>query len=158
MSEVRIQLRVEETFSASHWLADYQGNCANRHGHTWLVQADFIFRGQLDHCGIAIDFKILKAALHTALDGYDHADLNIAINPEGKKVQNPTAENLAKIIFHKLTDLHLQHIPDILNRGVIFVEVVTVYERLIYPRCSVRYGLWNTLRGEEEDVSTNLQN
>ena len=89
------ELMVEESFDAAHALRGYQGPCENLHGHTWKVQV-FLRGEKLNKIGIMTDFKEIKQALKAVLDRFDHSNLNDL--PEFKK-QNPSSENLAKLIF-----------------------------------------------------------
>jgi len=59
------------------------------------------FQGmQLDELGMLIDFKTAKKALAEVLDDFDHYYLNEF--PPFNEGVNPTAENLACIIFERL--------------------------------------------------------
>ena len=92
-------LRVEGAFEAAHRVVDYPGKCDRLHGHNWVVEA--AFRGtQLDELGMLIDFKIAKKALAAVLDDYYHYYLNDI--PPFSEGLNPTAENLARIIYERL--------------------------------------------------------
>ncbi len=92
-------LRIEGAFEAAHRIAGYPGKCDRLHGHNWVVEA--AFRGtQLDDLGMLIDFKIAKKALAAVLDDYDHYYLNDI--PPFSEGLNPTAENLARIIYERL--------------------------------------------------------
>ena len=93
------ELTVESAFEAAHRIENYPGKCARLHGHNWIVEA--IVQGtELNELGILIDFKILKSELNKILDEFDHRYLNELENFSKK---NPTAENLAKEIFEKLS-------------------------------------------------------
>ena len=93
------ELTVESAFEAAHFIRNYPGKCARLHGHNWTVEA--VVQGtELNELGILIDFKILKAELNKILDELDHRFLN-ELEIFAKK--NPTAENLAKEIFEKLS-------------------------------------------------------
>ena len=93
-------LRVEGTFEAAHRVVNYPGKCDRLHGHNWVIEATF--QGtQLDELGMLIDFKIAKKALAEILDEFDHYYLN-DFHPFNEGV-NPTAENLARIIYERLT-------------------------------------------------------
>ena len=93
------ELTVKSEFEAAHFIKNYPGKCARLHGHNWTVEA--LAQGsQLNELGILIDFKILKAELNKILDELDHQFLN---ELEIFKIQNPTAENLARVIFEKLS-------------------------------------------------------
>lgn len=119
-------LKVEGAFEAAHQLPDYPGKCARLHGHNWVVEA--VVKGrELDKLGMLVDFKTVKKALNNVLDRYDHRFLNELV-PFNTGV-NPTAENLARIIFTELED-----------NGAFTAEVqlaaVTVFES---PKSSVTY-------------------
>ena len=92
-------LRVEGAFEAAHRVVNYPGKCDRLHGHNWVVEATF--QGtQLDELGMLIDFKTAKKALAEVLDDFDHYYLN-DLSPFNDGL-NPTAENLACIIFERL--------------------------------------------------------
>lgn len=92
------ELTVRSEFEAAHKIKDYPGKCARLHGHNWIVEA--VVKGsELNELGILVDFKILKTELKKILDEFDHRYLNELKFFSDK---NPTAENLAKIIFEKL--------------------------------------------------------
>lgn len=93
------EIEVRVAFEAAHFIDGYAGKCARLHGHNWEVVA--VVRGEeLDKLGMLIDFKILKAELKKILDDFDHRFLN-ELDTFAEK--NPTAENLAKKIFQRLT-------------------------------------------------------
>ena len=92
------EIKVCSAFEAAHFIGGYEGKCARLHGHNWTVEA--IVRGdKLDSLGMLVDFKILKAELNKVLDDFDHRFLN---DLETFATDNPTAENLARIIFERL--------------------------------------------------------
>ena len=92
-------LCVEGAFEAAHRVVNYPGKCDRLHGHNWVVEATFQGR-DLDELGMLIDFKIAKKALAEILDEFDHYYLNDF--PPFKDGVNPTAENLARIIYERL--------------------------------------------------------
>ena len=95
MASGRYSLSVSGHFSAAHTLADCPP-CDRLHGHTWKVQATWIF-SDLDNKGMGENFSVLKGALKSLiLDRYDHAHLN---ELEPFTQADPTAENLAKAFF-----------------------------------------------------------
>ena len=119
------ELAVKSEFEAAHFIRNYPGKCARLHGHNWIVEA--IAQGsQLNELGILIDFKILKAELNKILDELDHQYLN---ELEIFKTKNPTAENLAKEIFDKLS------LSEIFT-GTTKLTAVKVYES---PKSCVTY-------------------
>lgn len=92
------EVSVKASFSAAHRLRGYQGRCENLHGHNYQVEVTAAAE-QLDDCGLAVDFGMLKRLLGQVLDKFDHRDLNEL--PEFSR-DNPSAENIARVIFEKL--------------------------------------------------------
>ncbi len=88
-------LNVSDHFSAAHRLCGYQGACSNLHGHNWKVRVG-IECSTLDEIGMALDYSIIKSILKSILDQFDHEYLNDLPLLQG---QNPTSENLARIIY-----------------------------------------------------------
>jgi 6-pyruvoyltetrahydropterin/6-carboxytetrahydropterin synthase len=92
------RLSVEGEFSSAHSLRDYSGKCAKVHGHNWKVRL-IVCTDKLDERGMAVDFGNLKALLDEVITPFDHVDLN-RVAPFDSL--NPTAENLARVIFEKV--------------------------------------------------------
>ena len=92
-------VEIRRTFSAAHQLKGYEGNCRNLHGHNYSVVV-CVKAEKLNPIGIALDFKLLKAALDELLDGYDHH--NLSELPEFRAV-NPTSEILAQSIYRAMS-------------------------------------------------------
>ncbi len=110
------EIMIEDNFASAHQLKGYEGPCENLHGHTWKVQV-FMTGEKLNKLGMLFDFKEAKSLLKELLDSFDHKNLN---ELEMFKETNPTAENIAKVIFQKYKDLTG-------NRGIILSKV-TVWE------------------------------
>jgi len=135
-----MRLRIIDHFDAAHRLLQYQGKCANLHGHTWVVEVgiDIDIR-QITSIGFAIDFGDLKLIVKSVLEEYDHAFLVNRADPICANVMsftrlvqldgNPTAEMLAVQI---LKDLR-QELRERELTGVTVAEV-TVWES---PRAGV---------------------
>lgn len=86
----------EVTFSASHSLRGYRGDCARVHGHNWIVRASYEF-SDLDSEGITVDYRELRSQLERViLQRFDHRHLNEV--PPFDRI-NPTSEHLAAEIF-----------------------------------------------------------
>lgn len=105
-------VQVEAGFSAAHNLRGYKGKCEDLHGHNWKVEIS-IEKSRLDKIGMVVDFRLLKQALNSFLEEFDHKYLNGI--PYFKKI-NPTSENIARYIFEKIKP----HIPGL--------KTVTVWE------------------------------
>lgn len=90
------ELEVLDTFDAAHRVAGYPGKCDNLHGHTWKV-AVHVAGTELDSIGMLVDFKKLKELLKQLTEEFDHSYLN---EHPAFKDQNPTAENIARYLYH----------------------------------------------------------
>lgn len=106
----------KEHFNAAHRLHNHLwseevnkevfGKCNNEnyHGHNYELEVKII--GEIDNeTGFVMDAKILKHLIkENVLDKYDHRNLNLDV--DDFKNLNPTAENIAKVIYEKLR-LHI---------------------------------------------------
>jgi 6-pyruvoyltetrahydropterin/6-carboxytetrahydropterin synthase len=98
-------------FCYGHRLLNYQGQCRHLHGHNGRVEID-IETGALDGRGMVHDFADIKSALKNWIDEtLDHRMLLCKDDPilpslkqRGELFfvmdENPTAENIAKLIFN----------------------------------------------------------
>lgn len=92
-------LKTSSHFSAAHSIKGYEGKCKNVHGHNWIVEV-VIKTKEKDELGMSYDFSDLKHQLEEVLDILDHSNLNELQYFEDK---NPTAENISKFIYNKLS-------------------------------------------------------
>src|SRR5918993_5763754 len=106
-----------EHFNAAHRLynsnwndaqnADFFGKCAlpNYHGHNYDIEVKVV--GEVDdRTGFVMDMKKLSDLVQEAvLERFDHKNLNL--DTEEFKALNPTAENIAIVIYNLLRP----HIP-----------------------------------------------
>jgi 6-pyruvoyltetrahydropterin/6-carboxytetrahydropterin synthase len=93
------EVMIEMGFSSAHALRGYQGKCENTHGHNYKVEV--YVRGQrLNHIGLLIDFKDLKAATKKVVDYLDHKNIN-ELPPFDVEV-NPSAEEMAVFFLHEV--------------------------------------------------------
>jgi 6-pyruvoyltetrahydropterin/6-carboxytetrahydropterin synthase len=102
----------QEHFNAAHRLYrpdwsdeknnDVFGKCNNPnfHGHNYNLEVKVV--GEVNpETGYVIDIKILSDLIKKhVLDAFDHKNLNLDV-PEFKNL-NPTAENIAIVIYEKL--------------------------------------------------------
>ena len=83
--------------AGSHKLTlDYESKCQNLHGHNWIITAHCQAKA-LNHNGMVVDFTDIKKFVMS----YDHKHLNECIP---FNTINPTAENMAKYLCHKIPD------------------------------------------------------
>jgi 6-pyruvoyltetrahydropterin/6-carboxytetrahydropterin synthase len=97
-------------FCYGHRLLNYDGQCRHLHGHNGRVEVD-IASDKLDARGMVYDFSDIKRVVKTWVDAnLDHRMLlrkDDPILPTLKQMgepfylmdENPTAENIARLIF-----------------------------------------------------------
>jgi 6-pyruvoyltetrahydropterin/6-carboxytetrahydropterin synthase len=69
------------------------------HGHNWDVEV-FIRCRSLDEMGMVRDFRELKDIISEVVSEFDHKNLN---ELECFSDKNPTAENIARLLFSMLS-------------------------------------------------------
>ncbi|MCL5105024.1 MAG: 6-carboxytetrahydropterin synthase QueD [Armatimonadetes bacterium] len=94
------EITIDDMFDAAHCLRGYEGKCRQLHGHTYRTQVCFKV-SDLEASGIAIDFRAAKSLLRDILDYMDHQYMNEL--PEFLD-QNPTAENIARLIYERMKE------------------------------------------------------
>ena len=98
------ELKVIQDFAAAHNLRQFRSHCENLHGHNWRVEVR-VRCEELDRCGVALDFGVLKKHLRDILGRLDHQYLN---KLPAFKSKNPSSENIARHIFDQLAPLVVQ--------------------------------------------------
>jgi len=107
------ELTCESSFDAAHFLTNYDGKCANIHGHRWRVL--LTINGATSN-GMVVDFNIIKKDLKNLCDYFDHSFI-VEENSLKKELENmlkeqfllrivpfrTTAENFAKYIFDTMS-------------------------------------------------------
>jgi 6-pyruvoyltetrahydropterin/6-carboxytetrahydropterin synthase len=93
-----ILLQVKTHFDAAHALRNYEGRCANIHGHRWVIEVTVgpWIPEELDASGLAVDFADLKKAVDRIVSQWDHEFINNTMD------ESPSAENLGLAIFGEL--------------------------------------------------------
>ncbi len=103
-------------FCYGHRLLNYEGKCRYLHGHNARVEID-IATDSLDARGMAYDFSEIKTKIKTWID--EALDHRMILNEKDPLVrflkeigeplfllkENPTAENIAKLIYERTADL-----------------------------------------------------
>ena len=117
-------LKILADFASAHTLRDYPGDCSRMHGHNWKVEVE-VTATALNEYEMGMDFKTIKTATRELAKTLDHRYLN-DIPPFD--VRNPTAENIAKYFYQRLSDT--------LNISTARVSAVTLWET---DRACVRY-------------------
>jgi 6-pyruvoyltetrahydropterin/6-carboxytetrahydropterin synthase len=130
----RVSRQIE--FCYGHRLLDYQGKCRHLHGHNGTVRIT-VQAARLDPRSMVLDFGDIKAVVARWIDeNLDHRMILCRRDPAVSVLQglgeplylmdeNPTAENIAKLIFDTAV---AQGFP---------VTEVRLWET---PRCSAAYA------------------
>jgi 6-pyruvoyltetrahydropterin/6-carboxytetrahydropterin synthase len=93
------EISTEVGFSAAHYIAGYEGDCARLHGHNWRVRC--ALRAPANKpTGLTYDFRKLKALMTEVIALVDHSVLNDLPYFKGK---NPTAETIAEWVYHEIS-------------------------------------------------------
>jgi len=109
---MKVSIFRKENFNAAHRLFnpawseevnnDVFGKCAlpNYHGHNYELQVKIT--GEIDHeTGYVMDMKVLSDLVQKyIIERFDHKNLNL--DTEEFKTLNPTAENIAVVIYNLL--------------------------------------------------------
>lgn len=98
-------------FSYGHRLLEHKGKCRYLHGHNGMVEVD-IEAEAVDAMGMVVDFGDVNGIVKSWIDAnLDHKMLLCEADPAVKALQeigeplylmpdNPTAENIARLIWH----------------------------------------------------------
>ena len=126
-------LTAEASFDGAHFLAGYEGKCANLHGHRWRVilkiKTDSL-QSEGQQRGMVVDFGDIKTVLKKETDYFDHTFIYeegslkeatvAALKSEDFLMRvvpfRPTAENFSKYFYEKFAGYGFK------------VAEVTVYE------------------------------
>lgn len=117
-SKISITRRFQ--FCAGHRVFKHESKCAHPHGHNYVALVTVESRGgaSLDSLGRVIDFSVVKEQIGEWIDeAWDHGFLYCREDAEMCAIfqakpfkqyvmeANPTAENMAKILFYQANDL-----------------------------------------------------
>jgi len=138
MSVFRVTRQIE--FCYGHRLLDYDGKCRHLHGHNGRAVIA-LEGGSLDGRGMLVDFGEIKRTVQRWIDeNLDHNMLLRHDDPvlpflqaQGERVfvmeVNPTAENIARLIYEQTV-----------SAGLPVIEVV-LWET---PSCNAAYSRWSS--------------
>jgi 6-pyruvoyltetrahydropterin/6-carboxytetrahydropterin synthase len=104
-------------FSSGHTLTNYDGKCANLHGHNYKVVIEV--GGNLDSLGMVVDFGLIKTEFNALVD--EVLDHRFIINQSDPRMEalraietglvvwvgNPTAESIANWILFRAWSFHV---------------------------------------------------
>ncbi len=126
-------LTTSAEFDSAHFLAGYNGKCANIHGHRWKIEAvisgDELQRDG-EKRGMLIDFGDLKAAVRALADSFDHTLIfeRGSLRPATLAALRDEGFSLTEVDFRPTAENFARHFLDILTSDGLPVRSVTVYE------------------------------
>ena len=95
--------RLEKSFrfEASHILPRHNGKCSRLHGHSWIGRVVVEGNNLTEEgpkSGMLVDYGDLAVLIRPLVENHlDHWHLN-----DSTGLENPTSEELAKLIYHRL--------------------------------------------------------
>ena len=106
-------------FCYGHRLLEYEGKCRHLHGHNGVLEVD-VDTSTLDSLGMVVDFGEINEVVKTWVDNnLDHRMVLSRQDPAIPALQalgeplflmdeNPTAENIAKLIWRETANLNFR--------------------------------------------------
>jgi 6-pyruvoyltetrahydropterin/6-carboxytetrahydropterin synthase len=147
-----MKITKEFTFCASHMLSNYDGKCANLHGHNYklkvTLEGEVIGDKSNNEYGMIMDFGTLKSIVNNVIEPWDHSFI---VDTTDKKqillsdfMKNnkickrfyhidcrTTAENMINIILLEIkNELEIKGIKNIETISVKLWETPTSYSQL----------------------------
>lgn len=126
-------LKTSAAFDSAHFLAGYEGKCANIHGHRWMIEA--AFNGETlssagTKRGMLIDFGDIKHEVRAIARSFDHA---LIYEENSLKAATLTALKeegflLIEVSFRPTAENFAEHFYNLLREKGLPVKSVAVYE------------------------------
>ena len=126
-------LKTSASFDSAHFLAGYEGKCANIHGHHWVIEAEFSgseLQNDGTHRGMLIDFGDIKHEVRSIAQDYDHALIyeENSLRPATVNALNDENFKLIPVPFRPTAENFSAHFFAILKNKGLPVKSVSVYE------------------------------
>lgn len=90
-------------FESAHHLPNYNGKCAEVHGHSYRLDIVLSPTEEALNNGMVIDFHEMDDRMKPFMKKYDHKDLN-------KIFENPTAELMAEAMYYEILTLFKEYV------------------------------------------------
>lgn len=154
------KITAEESFDSAHFLKDYDGKCANIHGHRWrvLVTAGAEELSEKTQTrGMVLDFGDLKKALREETEALDHLFIieKDSLRPETKEVLLAEGFRIREVSFRPTAENFSRYFFDRIRRQGYPVLEVTVFEtpnnRASYSPSSEISGISGGMSGTTHD-------
>lgn len=127
------QLKTAAAFDSAHFLAGYDGKCANLHGHHWKLEVCIsgeVLQKDGQQKGMLLDFGDLKKAVRSLADDFDHALIYEEYTLKAKTLEALQEEQfrLIAVPFRPTAENFAKHFWEILRKQGLPVNRVTVWE------------------------------
>ena len=126
-------LKTKASFDSAHFLAGYEGKCANIHGHRWLIEVtaggeELILSGPKR--GLMIDFCDLKHEVRALAERFDHTLIyeKDSLKPATLEAMNDEGFSMIEVGFRPTAENLARHFYELLKQNGLPVKTVTVYE------------------------------
>lgn len=126
-------------FEAGHRVVGHESKCAHPHGHSYVVLIEArALDGGLDGIGRVVDFGVIKAEVGVWIDDHlDHAflvarddhELRATDWPNLFPMDNPTAENIAALLYGVAVTMLEEHNIEVVSVTVQETENCTATYR-----------------------------
>lgn len=126
-------LKTSAAFDSAHFLAGYEGKCANIHGHRWVIEAAFNgeeLRSSGAKRGMLIDFGDIKHEVRALAQSLDHALIyeSGSLKPATLAAMQEEGFLLIEVPFRPTAENFAEHFYRLLNEKGLPVKSVAVYE------------------------------
>ena len=127
------KLKTSATFDSAHFLAGYEGKCANIHGHCWKIEVEICgekVQPEGTKRGMLIDFGDLKKAVRALANSFDHTLIFEKGSLKAATLEALKAEgfSLTEVCFRPTAENLAEHFWGLLKAQGLEVSSVTVYE------------------------------
>ncbi|MBP3271743.1 MAG: 6-carboxytetrahydropterin synthase [Ruminococcus sp.] len=127
------RLKTTASFDSAHFLAGYEGKCANIHRHRWKIEvcisgSDLAAEGTKR--GMLVDFGDLKRSVRALAEKFDHTLIyeKDSFKPATLAALKDEGFSLTEVDFRPTAENFSKHFYELLTQEGFSVCSVTVYE------------------------------
>lgn len=127
------KLKTSACFDSAHFLAGYEGKCANIHGHRWTLEAE-VKSGSLQEDGtkrgMLVDFGDFKGIVRTLAKSFDHTLIyeTGSLKPATLAALQNEGFSLTEVPFRPTAENFAEYFCEVLREKGLPISSVTVYE------------------------------
>ena len=126
-------IKTRSEFDSAHFLKDYEGKCANIHGHRWVVTVDVgseTIEESGPYRGMVVDFGKLKADLKAETEKLDHTLImeKGSLSDTTKKAMQTEGFSMVEVDFRPTAESFAKYFYDLMSAKGYTVIRVRVFE------------------------------